>query len=237
MLAEKDVGNLQGWARGVTSAFPIVVGYIPIGLAFGVLAIKAGLSPSNTMFLSLIVYAGSSQLIAVGLFEAHAPAIAIILMTFVVNLRHLLMSAAISPHLRKWKKAEIAGFAFQLTDETFALHSAKFSAGSRSKAEVYGLNIATQAGWLLGTWLGLTVGKFVGDIESLALDYALPAMFLALLVLQIKDRSHILIAIFTGALSVAMSMGGVEQWNVILATLSGATLGVMIEQWTKKAFS
>ena len=237
MLAEKEGGNLRGWIRGATLAIPIVVGYIPIGLAFGVLAIKAGLSSSNTMFLSLIVYAGSSQLIAVGLFEAHAPAIAIILMTFVVNLRHLLMSAAISPHLRGWKKSEIAGFAFQLTDETFALHSAGFAAGPRSKTEVFGLNIATQAGWLLGTWLGLTAGQFVGDVETLALDYALPAMFLALLVLQIKDRSHVFIAILTGILSVAFSMGGVQQWNVILATLAGATLGVMVEHWTKKASS
>jgi len=228
---------MQRWVQGATLALPIVVGYIPIGVAFGVLAIKAGLSPANTMFLSLIVYAGSSQLIAVGLFQAHAPAIAIILTTFVVNLRHMLMSAAISPHLKGWKKSEIASFAFQLTDETFALHSARFSAGPRSKAEIFGLNVTTQAGWLLGTWLGLTAGKFVGDAETLAMDYALPAMFLALLVLQIKDRSHGFIALLTGVLSVVFLMGGVGQWYVILATLTGATLGVMVEQWTKKASS
>jgi len=237
LLTEKTGITLHGRVRGAILAIPIVVGYIPIGLAFGILAIKTGLSSANTMFMSLIVYAGSSQLIAVGLFEAHAPGIAIILTTFVVNLRHLLMSAAISPHLREWRKSQIAGFAFQLTDETFALHSAKFEAGPRSKAEVFGVNITAQAGWLLGTWLGIIAGQFVGDVKTLALDYALPAMFLALLVLQIKDRSHGFIALLTGILSVIFLMGGVEQWHVILATLSGATLGVMVEQWTKKASS
>jgi 4-azaleucine resistance transporter AzlC len=237
LLAEKDVGKLEGWFRGVASAFPIVVGYIPIGVAFGVLAIKAGLSPANTMFLSLIVYAGSSQLIAVGLFEVQAPAIAIILTTFVVNLRHMLMSAAISTYLGKWKKSEIAAFAFQLTDETFAVLSVKFKAGLRPKSEVFGLNVTTQLGWLLGTWIGLSAGQLVGDAEALALDYALPAMFLALLVLQIENLLHIGIAILAGFLSVVFLTGGVGQWNVILAALSGATVGVIIEQWMKKQSS
>jgi 4-azaleucine resistance transporter AzlC len=209
------------------------VGYIPIGLAFGVLAIKAGLSPANTMLLSLLVYAGSSQLIAVGLFESHTLAAAIILTTFVVNLRHLLMSAAISPYFRDWRKAEIAAFAYQLTDETFAIHSLRLAAESRPKSEVFGINMTTQVGWLFGTWLGITAGQFVGDVEALALDYTLPAMFVALLVIQIKERAHVFIAMLSGILSVTLLMKGVGQWNIILATLSGATIGVMVEQWIK----
>jgi 4-azaleucine resistance transporter AzlC len=237
MRLEKDGGSRRGWFRGVTLAIPIIVGYIPIGIAFGALAIKAGLSPANTMFLSLIVYAGSSQLIAVGLFEAQAPAAAIITTTFIVNLRHLLMSAAISPYLKGWNKLEIAGFAFQLTDETFAVHSTEFRAGTRLKSEIFALNITTQTGWLLGSWLGITVGQFVGDVDILALDYALPAMFMALLVLQIKVKGEIVIAILSGILSVSFVLTGVGQWHVILATLLGATTGVMVERWTKQASS
>jgi predicted branched-subunit amino acid permease len=171
------------------------------------------------------------------LFEAQAPAAAIITTTFIVNLRHLLMSAAISPYLKGWNKLEIAGFAFQLTDETFAVHSTEFRAGTRLKSEIFALNITTQTGWLLGSWLGITVGQFVGDVDILALDYALPAMFMALLVLQIKVKGEIVIAILSGILSVSFVLTGVGQWHVILATLLGATAGVMVERWTKSTSS
>jgi 4-azaleucine resistance transporter AzlC len=225
----KGKNSWRDWARGVAIAAPIVVGYLPIGFAFGVLADKAGLSHSNTMLLSLLVYAGSSQLIAVGLFEAQVPALSIILTTFIVNLRHLLMSAALSSYVRGWRRSEIVAFAYQLTDETFAIHSMRFTSNERSKVEVFGVNMTAQAGWLLGTWLGIVAGQFVADVEPLALDYALPAMFLALLVLQIKDQIHVFVALLSGVLSVALFLMGVDQWNVILATFMGATFGVIIE--------
>jgi 4-azaleucine resistance transporter AzlC len=225
---------IRYWLQGMLLAMPIVMGYLPIGIAFGVLAIKAGLTAWDSMLLSLLVYAGSSQLIAIGLIESQAPAVTIILTTFIVNLRHLLMSASISQHLKGWKKLEAAAFAFQLTDETFALHSSQFASGFRQKVEVFGINVTTQAGWLLGTWLGITLGQFVHDVESLALDFALPAMFLALLVLQVKERKHIFVALTSGVLSVVLLRGGWSNWNVILATFLGATLGAGVEQWTRK---
>ena len=90
----------RGWLSGFSQATPIWLGYISVGFAYGVLAQKAGLSMLNAILMSVIVYAGSAQLIAVGLFAAGAPAASIILTTFVVNLRHILMSAAVSTHLK-----------------------------------------------------------------------------------------------------------------------------------------
>jgi len=225
-----------GWLTGVTRAGPIVLGYTPIGLAFGVLAQKTGISALNTLLMSLLVYAGSSQLIAVGLFAAGAPALSVILTTFVVNLRHMLMSAAVSPLLKQWRKFELAAFAYQLTDETFAVHSARMltSPESPNKAEVFAINVTAQAAWIFGTWLGTVVGQLITDVKSLALDYALPAMFVALLVLQIKDRVQIAVAFLTGMLAVGLLLMGLEQWYVIAATLVGATIGVVSEQWIKK---
>jgi 4-azaleucine resistance transporter AzlC len=224
----------RAWMQGMLLAFPIIMGYIPIGIAFGILAIKAGVSPINSIFLSLFVYAGSSQLIAIGLIESQATTLSIILTTFIVNLRHLLMSASVSPYLKGWRMPEVAAFAFQLTDETFAVHSTRFTSSSWRKAEVFGINVTAQAGWLLGTWLGITVGQFVHDVEPLALDYALPAMFLALLVMQVKERRHIMVALVSGLLSVIFLLGGWGKWNVLLAAFLGATFGVGIEQWTKR---
>ena len=88
---------------GMAAVFPIVLGYTAIGFAFGILAQKVGMSPINTTLMSLIVYAGSSQLIAVGLFADGASGLSIIVTTFIVNLRHMLMSAAIPTLLVAWR--------------------------------------------------------------------------------------------------------------------------------------
>jgi 4-azaleucine resistance transporter AzlC len=218
------------WLTGVTQAVPIVMGYVPIGIAFGVLAQKAGISTLNTVLMSLLVFAGSSQLIAVGLFAAGVPALSIILTTFIVNLRHTLMSAALSPFLKRWRKAKLAAFAYQLTDETCAVHAARFASAGANKAEAFATNVTAQAAWIFGGWLGTVLGQAITDVKSLALDYVLPAMFIALMVLQIKDRVQVGVAIVTGALSVILLLMGVGQWNVIAATLIGATIGVVFEK-------
>lgn len=224
----------RAWLAGVARAVPIVMGYVPIGFAYGVLSRKAGVSTLNTLLMSLLVYAGSAQLIAVGLFEAGVPALSVILTTFVVNLRHLLMSAAVSPFLRRWRKVELAAFAYELTDETFAVHSAQFATGTPRQAEVFGTNLTAQASWIFGTWLGVVVGERVTDVKPLALDYALPAMFVALLVLQIKDRLQVGVALLTGLVAVGLLQMGMDRWNVIAATLIGATMGVLLEQWSRR---
>ena len=216
--------------RGVTRALPIVMGYVPIGFAYGVLAKQAGLSVFNAVAMSVLVYAGSAQLVGAGLFAAAAPALSIIATTFVVNLRHMLFSAALSPYLKGWRKFELAIFAYELTDETFAVHSVSFPEGVPSKAEVIAVNVTAQLSWLCGSWLGAVVGGLIKDVRPLALDYTLPAMFIALLVMQIKVRAEIIVAVLTGGLAVVLTLMGLDRWSVILATLVGATLGVLFEQ-------
>ncbi len=218
-------------------ALPVVFGYLPIGFAFGILAGKAGLSPVNTLAMSLLVYAGSAQLIAVGLFAAGASPFSIILTTFVVNLRHLLMSAALSPYLRAWRKIWIAVFAFELTDETFGLHSTRFPQQGAQRGETLMINMISQSAWVLGTFLGVVAGNLIQDVKPFGLDYALVAMFIALLVFQLKDRSTVMVAVLGGLFSVALLLAGVSQWNVIIATVIAATCGVFIESWTKRSSS
>lgn len=227
----------SGWLRGVSRALPITLGYVPIGFAYGVLAQKAGLSAFNTLAMSIFVYAGSSQLIAVGLFAAGAAPLSIILTTFIVNLRHMLMTSALAPYLSRWRRFELSTFAYEVTDESFALHAVEFPRiapdGGPDPIESIALNMTAQISWVLGGWLGMVAGGLITDIKFFALDYALPAMFIALLMMQIKDRVQIIVAIVTGILAVILLLAGLDQWYVIAATLIGATLGVMVEQWIK----
>lgn len=227
----------HNWLRGVSRAMPITLGYVPIGFAYGVLAQKAGLSAFNTLAMSIFVYAGSSQLIAVGLFAAVTAPLSIILTTFVVNLRHMLMASALAPYLSRWGKFELSAFAYEITDESFALHSIEFPKRKPNATESLALNMTAQISWIFGSWLGMVAGGLITDVKLFALDYALPAMFIALLMMQLKDRIQLMVAIATGILAVALLLAGLSQWYVIIATIIGASLGVVLEQWIKTSSS
>lgn len=224
----------KNFIQGIIQAVPIILGYVPIGFAYGVLAQKTGLSVFNTIMMSIIVFAGSAQLIAVGLFAAGVSSASIVFTTFIVNLRHLLMSAALSPYLKKWKWWELIPFSYQITDETFAIHSIYFDKTPQRKGEAFGVNMTAQASWVTGTILGVIASQLITDVKPLGLDYALAAMFIGLLVLQLKNRLQVLVAITAGIGSVAFYLFGMNQWNVMLAAVLASTLGVALEIWIKK---
>lgn len=223
----------QSW-NGVKRALPIVLGYVPIGFAYGVLAGKSGLSGVNTLLMSVIVFAGSSQFIAVGLFSAGTGPAAVILTTFMVNLRHMLMAASLAPYLKGWKKRSLALFSFELTDETFAMHSVRAAQLEHCGLEALSLNITAQASWVTGTILGIVASGLIGDVKPLGLDYALSAMFIGLLVSQCESTGRILTAIIAGIVATLLSLLGWHQLYIIIATVVGATVGLVVEQWIRK---
>lgn len=223
--------------RAFKQTLPVILGYLPIGFAYGVLAQKSGLSGLNTVLMSLMVFAGSAQLIAVGLLAAGVGAATVILTTFMVNLRHLLMSASLAPFLGSWSRPQQAFFSFQLTDETFALHSGRFARGEDSKPETFAINVIAQGAWLAGTCLGLFAGGLVSDVRPIGLDFALPAMFIVLLVWQVKSLLRLFVALAAGLCSLCLFLFGLEETSVILATVFAATLGVFLERWIKKRSS
>lgn len=220
--------------RGIQRALPVVLGYLPIGFAYGVLAGKAELSAANTILMSIIVFAGSAQFIAVGLFASGAGPAAIILTTFIVNLRHMLMAASLSPFLCKWNRWLQSFFAYEITDETFALHSSAPKVIETCKIETLSLNITCQVSWVLGTILGVVAANLIGDIKPLGLDFALSAMFIGLLVGQCLDRVRIIAALLGGIIATILYIAGFSQSYVIIATLLAATLSLGIEQWIKQ---
>ena len=224
-------------ASAFRQALPIILGYVPVGFAYGVLAQKSGLSALNTLLMSALVYAGSAQLIAVGLFAAAANPLAIVATTFVVNLRHLLMSAALAPYLGRWNKTRLALFAAQMTDETFALHANRFARNETGPAETFGINVIAQSAWVCSTALGLAASTLITDVRPIGLDYALPAMFIGLLLGQLKSRQHLLVAVTAGALSTALMLAGLGQSHVLAATVIAATIGLGVHAWTSRRSS
>lgn len=231
LRAQIQSKTLNPLLQGLAAATPIIMGYIPIGFAFGVLAANAGLSTGSAAAMSVFVYAGSSQLISVGLIEGGAGPLALAATVFLVNLRHLLMSAYLAPNLGKLKLRQQVLFCYQLTDETFAVHSAYFKrSGTPVAARLISLNVAAHLAWVGSTVAGAWIsGRLPVDMLVFGLDYALPAMFIALLILQLENRGRTAVAFLAAALSITFYLAGFGHWHIILATLAAATCGVLIE--------
>jgi len=218
------------YRAALAAAWPICLGYIPIGLALGVLAQKAGLSPLATGFMSVMVFAGGSQFIAVAMLAAGATPVAIILTTFMVNLRHLLMSAALAQYLTECRRSFLALFAYGITDESFAVNLGRFrDAGSWSPLQALTLNQLANAVWVGSTVAGALVGQLI-PAQAFGIDYALTAMFLCLLVYQLRSRLHLFTALLAGAISLAAYLAFPGNAYIIVAAVSATTLGYLAKR-------
>lgn len=220
----------------LSQALPIILGYLPVGFAYGVLAVKAGLSLANTGLMSVLVFAGSAQLIGVDMLGAGAPALSVIATTLVVNLRHLLFSAALAPHLKGWPKRRIARFCFQLTDETFALHATRFNNRQQSTTKTLAINVLTQSAWVAGSLAGAVAGGFVPDVKPLGLDFALPAMFAVLLIGQLLSPAHILAAALGAGLALVLSQTAAAPYAILTAAVIAAAVA-SVTPWTRQRSS
>lgn len=212
---------------GLVAAWPICLGFVPIGLAFGVLGQKAGLAPWQIGLMSIIVFAGSSQFIAVAMIAAGAGMSAIIGTTFLVNLRHLLMSSALVRYLGGSGRGFLSLYAYAVTDESFAINMGRFREGGWDRCRALTVNHATNACWIASTILGGYVGNFVPS-GAFGIDYALTAMFLCLLVYQLRERLHVIAAVVAGVLSVALHGLLPKNANVMAATVAAATVGLIL---------
>ncbi|MDN5332519.1 MAG: hypothetical protein PWP45_1744 [Tepidanaerobacteraceae bacterium] len=215
---------------GIKRAAPIVLGYVPVGFALGVLAANAGLTPLQTGMMSLLVYAGSAQFIAVSMLSAAASYPAIIATTFLVNLRHLLFSASLSPYFKEISRKLILFISFFITDESFAVSITDLRERNLSYTYLLGLYVTSYLSWVLSTVMGTAFGNLIPDTKALGFDFALPGMFMALLCMQIKDMKTAFAAVLAGALSVFFLYVLPGNWNVILASVITAMIGVLMEK-------
>ncbi len=224
-----------GVLSGLKRSIPILLGYIPVAIAFAILALNAGLSPLLTIFMSATVFGGASQFIAVELLSNGIDYGIILVTTLVVNLRHLLMSFYISNHLQHWRWRDIYIFCFGLTDEAFALHSSRIAQGELLKIEAMTINIVGYGTWIFGTILGVLIGPLLMGNQAIALDFALPAMFIVLLVLIADSIKKLAVAIIAGCVAIVINLTGFGQWSVLLATVFVATIGLGIDRWKTKS--
>ncbi len=215
--------------QGAAAAWPICLGYFPIGLALGVLAQQAGLPWWAMAMMSIMVFAGSAQFICVAMLVAGASVPAIIFTTLVVNLRHTLMSSALAVYLAGVNRKFLAVFSYGITDESFAVNMTQFKNGQWDRWRALVVNHLSNSVWILATVTGTLVGQFVPQ-GAFGIDYALTGMFICLLVFQLQGRIYILTGLLAALISVAWYLLIPGDSYIVGASVCAATLGYLLKR-------
>ncbi|MDR1133828.1 MAG: AzlC family ABC transporter permease [Synergistaceae bacterium] len=213
-------------ARGLYRALPIMLGYVPIGAAYGLLSQQAGCGVWTTLGMSVFVFAGAAQFMAISMIVNNASPAAIISSTFVVNFRHVLMAASLSPFVLPWKKWQRAALGCMLTDESFVMHSRHFGDGDTDSAAAIALNAAAYVTWAAASVAGFYIGSLTGDPGKYGLDFALPGMFIGLLIPLCRDNASAVSAAVGGFSALVLHTAGAGNWSTFLGAVAGASAGL-----------
>jgi len=222
------------FSRGLRLGTPIFLGYVPVGAAFGVLATGLGFSPLQACTCSATALAGAGQFIALSVIRTGASVAAVLAATTVVNLRYVLFGATISPYLRGLTLPQQGVLAFFLTDETFAVNINDRREGHSTGWSMLGVGVIAWTGWVLGTLLGSSAAAWIGDPGRWGVQFAMPAMFVALLIALAEDRRHIAAAALAGGIALALPAASAlgftipGAWYIVIASIGAATVATLL---------
>jgi 4-azaleucine resistance transporter AzlC len=218
--------------KGARDTLPLVIGAIPFGIIFGTLSGGAGLSAAGTMGMSLFVFAGSAQFIAMGLVGAGTMWPIIVLTTFIVNFRHLLYTATLLEYLKNLPRLWQVLLAFGLTDETFAVAVVRWHRDDGSPCKHWyqlGSMIFMYINWNICTLAGLVAGRMLQEIGGWGLDFAMVSAFIGMVIPYLKDKPNYA-AVFAAGISALIFHGMPHKLGLIMAAVIGMAAGVSAEK-------
>ena len=219
MPAPDRIGfDRAAFRAGLVGSLPLVPSVFIYATVFGGLAVQAGLTPVETWAMSVLVFAGAAQFVAVPMIAAGASPLAITITTYVVNMRHYLMAATLAPSFRGFPRRWLALVAHGINDESFAIASAKQVPPDRWT--FVGSVVAIMGSFMAGVPVGTQLGGLVSDPERWGLDFAFPAVFLALVAVQLRGRADWLVAVAAGALAVAIAVVVPGNWHIVVAGIA-----------------
>lgn len=215
----------KNFRHGVKSSFPIMTGYIPIAIAYGVIGVQAGLPPWVIVSMSIFIYAGASQFMAINLFTLGTSPWEMAMAVGVLNLRHVVMGLSFQSRIKLTLPDRIIT-SLGLTDETFAFLSLdKNLNGSYAK----GVMLGSYVSWVMGAIVGILFGNILPSIISQGLEIAIFTLFITLLVSSLKMNKKLLyvpiISMVTNTILTPIVSGGL---SVLLSILVGAMAGTVL---------
>jgi len=220
------------FTQGARDMLPMLLGAMPFGIIFGSLAGAAGLSPWQTLGMSLLVFAGSAQFIAISLLGAGTGLAVLLLTTLVVNLRHALYSASLQPFVRHLPKRWRMPLAFWLTDEAYAVVLHRYTDADASPHKHWyflGAALAMYLNWQLCTLVGVLFGQSVPNLGAWGLDFAMLATFIGIVVPMLRNSPQVAAVLVAGAVALACHALPYKL-GLLAAAFSGIIVGVLLER-------
>lgn len=213
----------SNFTKGLTAGLSIALGYLPVALTFGFIAEATGLTIYETTVMSALVFAGAAQYMSLSLISIGTGALEIIFTTFIINIRHLLMSTALSEKAEKEHPIIKAIYAFGITDEVFAVTATK--EGKVTTAFIFGVATMAYGSWVVHSSIGFLISSSLPTFIQQSMSIALYALFIALLVPSMKKhRKTILLAITAAILNSILIFIIPSGWAIILSTLASAII-------------
>lgn len=215
--------------RGAKAISPLLPGVFPFAIIAASGAVEVGLSKLQTVGLSVILFAGASQLVFIEMWDRQAPALVLLATVFLVNLRFTMYSATMAPHFMGLRTSRKAILAYGLTDQASLLSLPEFDKDPKTAKGFYaGAALTMWVTWQAGSLFGIFVGQRLPD--SWSLDFAVPLSFIALMIPAIKDRGTAIAAVTAGSLMLVTRLLPLNL-GLIVAALVGVAAGMLSERW------
>ncbi len=219
----------KDFMAGVRGALPILIGVVPFAMITGVAAVNVGLTFFETMGMSVLVFAGASQLVVFQLMSVGSPWIIMVLTALVINLRFTMYSATLAPYLQKlsvWQKSLLA---YMLSDQAFGISLSHFAGNETVNHRwfYFGAALSIWVAWQISAVIGTLLGALVP--ASWGFDFAFPLSFMALMFASLRDRPTV-IAALTGGIIAVLSKGLPYNTGLVLATFLGIAAGYVFER-------
>lgn len=228
--------SLTHLRAGAAAIAPMLMGVVPFGLVAGAAPVANGFDGWTAVGLSTVVFAGASQLAIVDVLSHGGSAVVAILAALTINLRMVLYSASIAPYLGHESTRRRLVAAYLLNDH--ALSVPRWAADDRADGRLafyVGAGVVLWVGWVAATMAGVLLGAAVPD--SVPLDFAVPLVFLVLLVPVLVDRPAVVAAAAGGAAAVIAAEGGAGPLSMIVGAAAGIAAGTVADMGRRQPAS
>jgi 4-azaleucine resistance transporter AzlC len=216
--------------RGFLDILPILTAAFPIGLLWGTLAVKEGLSPLEAGLASATVFAGAAQFVALDLWRTPAPWLLLSFSVFVVNIRHVLMGASLSRHVGQIPRPLRPFAMFLMVDEVWALAERRALSSPLTAAYYFGLGLPLWINWVAATTIGALLGRGLGDPKAFGFDFAFSAMFIAILAGFWKGPRTGAVLAASGLVAAVTKLMIPGAWYIALGGIAGVITAALLAE-------